>query len=512
MYQVKYSPEKAPKVGVVSNSIKAFNEKGKQLVEAQFRDMFQHFKEQGIISQDSIYYPQRIFGPHEVHEIAKLFGKEQVDVIIILNSAFPNGHVLSTIGTYPYLIKIPIILTADYEPDLKIPEWTTNAWCGVIMNNYAARQMGRYVYPLAGSPLSTEYQNQLKKLLSVFYTVSQMRKDFLGRFGDAPGGFHSATGEQLIYAEKFGTRVETMDLSAVMNTYRTGVANGYVKQVSFTDKDIKESMKKISEGRIVLVEEQLLEKGVRLYHTFKAQIEANGFTSAAFRCWPEFNEEYIGVSTCMAIGWLLSERVVTAASCESDWPMAVVQSIGTYLSGKPAACLDFVNFIGGSDIIQLGHCGVGIPGLMANNDPSLMKKVANSGGRVPEELKRKILAGEIKVNEAIAEHSAIRQAGQKIGPVYIGQFQYGPKTGINLIRDRNGNFKMLVFRGESSPQTTKNMLYSAADIRMERYRELSDLIIKHGFSHHLAVAMDDICEELKILCDYYGIEYISPHN
>ncbi|HDN67564.1 MAG TPA: hypothetical protein ENF86_01265, partial [Firmicutes bacterium] len=184
-YRVAYGPDSAPKIGVVANSIEAFNEKAKEITEGQFINLFEQFKKEGVVSQDSIYYPKRIFGPHEAYEVAKLFSQEQVDVVVILNSAFPNGHALSTIATYPYLVKIPIIVTASPEVDLGIPEWVSNAWCGVIMNNYAAKQIGHCVYPLAGFPSEEAYQDELKMLLNVFHAVAQMRRDFLGRFGEA---------------------------------------------------------------------------------------------------------------------------------------------------------------------------------------------------------------------------------------------------------------------------------------------------------------------------------------
>ncbi|MCK4591102.1 MAG: hypothetical protein KAT86_05055, partial [Candidatus Latescibacteria bacterium] len=340
-YQVKYGHESAPKIGVVANSIQAFNKKAKEVTEGQFINLFEQFKKEGVISQDSIYYPKRIFGPQEAYGVAELFSQEQVEVVVILDSAFPNGHVLSTIATYPYLAKIPLIVTASPEVDLGIPEWVSNAWCGVIMNNYAAKQMGRYLYPLGGFPSEKTYQDKLKMLLNAFHAVAQMRKDFLGRFGEAPGGFHSASGDQLVYAEKFGTKTETIDLTAVMNTYKTGIATGYKGEVSFNDKEVKETLTEMQQGRIILVDESYLEKAARLYHSLRAIIRANGFTSIALRCWPEMNEAYINVTPCFAMTWLLAKGDVSAASCESDWPTAVAQSLGTYLSGKPAACLDF---------------------------------------------------------------------------------------------------------------------------------------------------------------------------
>ena len=153
--------------------------------------------------------------------------------------------------------------------------------------------------------------------------------------------------------------------------------------------------------------------------------------------------------------------------------------MGTYLTGRSAACLDFVNYTGGSDILQLGHCGVGVAGCMAKGD-------------------------------CIADHTVARQVGAKLGPTLVGQFEYGPKTGINLIQTKDGKFKMLVFTGENSKDTATNMLYSAADLRYKNYKKLNELIIEHGFSHHLAVSIGDITKELKELCAYYDIEFISP--
>lgn len=510
-YKVGYDPESAPKIGVFFSAIGAFSTQGKERAESQFKELFNDFKKEGIISADSILKEERIFGPHEVHQIAREFGKEQVDVIIMVNSAFPNGNVLSTIASDPYLIKIPIIITADKEPIFENDqEWTTNAWCGVIMNNYAAKHMGRYIRTLAGCPDDDTYRNELKMLLSVYWTVTQMRNEYLGRFGDAPAGFHSATTDELDLTMLFGTRIDTVDLTAVMHTYEKKIAKGLNGEVKFTDEDIKQTAERMKKGRICLIDESMLVAGARLYHAFWAIIEANGFTSAAFRCWPELQSDIIPYTPCLVLGQLLADRIVTAAACESDCLSAVAQSLGTLLSGQPAACLDFVNYTGGSDVIQLGHCGCGIPGLMAPNDTELMKTINSCGGKITDALKEKIFRGEVTVNDAISISSPCKQCDFITGPNLIGQFKYGIKTGIDLIRTREGKYKMLVFTGESDPTTAKNLLYTAADIRVANYKRLNELILKHGFSHHLAVAMKDISKELQILCEYYNIEYLNP--
>jgi hypothetical protein len=185
--------------------------------------------------------------------------------------------------------------------------------------------------------------------------------------------------------------------------------------------------------------------------------------------------------------------------------------MGTLLTGVPAAFLDFVNWRPDSNILQLGHCGIGIPGVMAPEDPALLDRAAKEG-QPPKKLKAQVLAGEIAVTDAIIEHGVSREAGVDRGPSVIGQFRYGTKTGIDMVQTPEGRLKMLVFTGTSSPETARNILYSGSDLEVSDYDKLFQLKREHGFSHHLAVAMGDISRELQELCGYYGIEYISPDS
>ncbi|MBM4089521.1 MAG: hypothetical protein FJ276_08845 [Planctomycetes bacterium] len=467
----------APKIGIVSNSIGAFSDRGKEVAETQWKALLDLLRREQLVSTDSFFYPQRIFGPTEAAHVADRFAAEQVDAYVVLDSAFPNGNVFLTLAIHPSLSRLPLILTAPPEIDLGDREWTTNAYCGLIMNNYVSKQIGRHVFTLAGWPQEPAFQQQVRQLLSVVHTIRELRRDLLGRFGDAPGGFHCANGNRLAYAQLFGTRIETIDFSAVLKTFDTGRASGYLGDRSFTQADADATYERMRNGRELLTSEEKVRKGARLFHAFKALIEANGFTSAAFRCWPELMQ--IGdMSACLSIGWLLSERIVRAAACEGDWPTAVCQSIGNLLSGQPAACLDFINHVGARSVVQLAHCGVGIPCLMEDGK--------------------------------IGDISPDRQAGGAIGPTCIGQFYYGTKTGISMMQDCAGKFKMLVFTGENRPDTRQDLLVAAADVEVAQPEKLNRLILSHGFAHHLAVAMGDISQELKLLCEFYGIEYVNP--
>ena len=476
-YPIHYDRSTAPKLGMVLNSIDVFSSKGKDLADRRLSKLFENLKEEGAIHPDSPF-EARIAGPHEALRVADAFASELVDVIMIANCAFPNGHVFPTIGLHPQLSRTPVIVTSDFEPDVGDSEWTTNAWCGVIMNNYVAKQLGRHIRPLAGNPETESFRDELKMLLNSYRAVAMLRRDFLGRFGDAPGGFHSATMDQTAFLRTFGTRLDTVDMLGVMSTYKTGKAEGYCGEATFTDADVEATTNEMKSGRKCLISDDKLRKGARLYHAFKAQIEANGYTSIAVKCWPEILHPDIDITPCFPMTWLLTKGIVTAASCEADGPTAVMQTLGTLLSGKPAACLDFVNYTGGCECVELGHCGVGIAGLMGEG-------------------------------EAIAEKSPDRQGGDLNAPALIGQFQYGPKTGIAIV-PKDGGFKVLCFTGENTPESNQGKLYSAADVLVKEYRRLNDLILEHGFPHHLAVAMSDVSREIAEVCAFLDVEYFNP--
>ena len=477
-YNVHYDKRTAPKLGMVLNSIDVFSSKGKDLADRRLSKLFEDLKAEGAIHPDSLFEP-RIAGPHEALRVADTFASELVDVVMIANSAFPNGHVFPTIALHPQLSRTPIIVTSDSEPDVGDSEWTTNAWCGVIMNNYVAKQLGRHIRPLAGNPETESFRDELKMLLNAYRAVAMLRRDFIGRFGDAPGGFHSATMDQMAFLRTFGTRLDTVDLLGLMTTYRTGQAKGHLGETRFTDADVEATMREMKAGRKCLIDDEKLRKGARLYHAFKTLIEANGYTSIAVKCWPEILHPDIDITPCFSMTWLLTKGIVTAASCEADCPSAVMQSLGNLLSGKPAACLDFVNYTGGCECVELGHCGVGIAGLMGDG-------------------------------EAIAEKSPDRQGGDLNSPALIGQFQYGPKTGIAIAPDPVGGFRVLCFTGENTPESNRKKLYSAADVIVKEYRQLDKLILENGFPHHLAVAMSDVSSEVAEVCDFLGIEYFNP--
>jgi len=483
MLKLKPQPRPALRIGIVTNSTDVFSPRAKDHTEGAAKKLFDRMLKAGKIDSGSLLIG-RTFLPHEAMEAADRLTGACVDLIVVVNVGFPNGQVFLTLATNPHLARVPLVVVADPEPSPE--EWATNAWCGVIMNNHVAKKIGRTMVPMVGPVDTKEFEDEFERLIRVAGTIKMLRREFIGRIGDAPGGFHSATGDQLAFAAVFGTRVDTVDLTAVMQAYKAGKISGYLGERSFTDADVEATVKEMCDGRTVEAPMEMVEKAARLYHSYRAIIQANGYTSASFRCWPELNEPYLGISSCIAQTLLLTNGEITGAGCEGDWPMTVAHTMGTALSEVAGYCLDWVNYTGGSEIVQLGHCGVGMCGAMAQIP-------GKCGGPC----------------DTITVHPVLRQAGKSLGPVLIGQFEYGPKTGICLMQKPDGKFSLLSFEGESTPETARGMKYCAADLCVPNYRELNRLVLEHGFPHHLAVATGLHNADLALLCTFLGVEHFA---
>ena len=57
-----------PKIGLVANSIDAFSDEGKDVVEGQMRKFFESLKKDGSISKDSIFCSERVCTPFDAEK------------------------------------------------------------------------------------------------------------------------------------------------------------------------------------------------------------------------------------------------------------------------------------------------------------------------------------------------------------------------------------------------------------------------------------------------------------
>src|SRR5512133_480881 len=89
-----------PRIGLVLNSIDVFNPQAKDRSEAALRQYFARLVEAGAIARDSLLLG-RLGNPWEASAAADKLAAAQVDLVILANIAFPNGHVFLTLATHP---------------------------------------------------------------------------------------------------------------------------------------------------------------------------------------------------------------------------------------------------------------------------------------------------------------------------------------------------------------------------------------------------------------------------
>lgn len=510
MYKVGYSREKAPKLALVGTSVLKFHPEVKESIKNDTRKMFEGLISDGFISPDSIYVPS-CFGQYEVTKIAKELKEANVDICLIINTAFPNGGTATILSSF--LKGIPIVISSVPERNLVGQnDWETNSFCGALMNNNALINMGIYHKVLIGIPNTEQYNDEVKRLLNIAYTIKEMRSDRLAAFGDRAPGFHaSSLNNEMTDLRVFGTYIETFALSAVSQVYDSMKCVGLAKTVTFTEEDVQNTVKRMREGRIVLSPDDQVYRSARYYHAFKAIIEANGLTSAAFRCWPEIQGS--GVNICMAITMLMADGIITGGGCERDIHATMSQTILHHLSGKPSICLDFIDEFGHftENMVQMGHCGAGIPGYMEPAPKEIMDRIEANGGKVPEDIAQGIHSGEILVRNTMMGSSVNFPSGFNIGPCLVGPMKFGEYTCMRIIPSLDGRtHKMLIFKGRSSAETTRNIKLASLDLVVDGdIKKLFEGVLANGFPHHLAAVPGDYVEELKELCRFWEIEAVT---
>ena len=103
------------------------------------------------------------------------------------------------------------------------------------------------------------------------------------------------------------------------------------------------------------VEQDPLEKSIRILSALRRKAEKEGYKGFSIRCWPEFFTEY-GCAACGAMGMLNSEGI--ASGCEADVYGTISTLILNWLGGENSFIADLVDIDTGDDTGVFWHCGL----------------------------------------------------------------------------------------------------------------------------------------------------------
>jgi L-fucose isomerase-like protein len=209
------------------------------------------------------------------------------------------------------------------------------------------------------------------------------------------------------------------------------------------------------------VEQEPLEKSLRLHLGLKQLVSDRAWRGVAVRCWPECFTEY-GGAACTPMGMLASESV--PACCEADVYGTVTSVILQSLTGGPTFVADLVDIDRRANTGVMWHCGLA-PLDMADRAARPRATVHPNRGK-PLLSEFPLMPGRV----TIARLSQARDTPK----IVVGSGQ--------MMRSR------LSFSGTSGV------------LRLDRpVADVLDTIMAEGLEHHYGLAYGDVREELRAI-------------
>lgn len=225
------------------------------------------------------------------------------------------------------------------------------------------------------------------------------------------------------------------------------------------------------------ITEEILAENLRLYVVLKEMVRANKLDGYCVRCWPELRDQH-GITPCTAHALLAQEGI--PSTCEVDLTALITTWVLSRLADAPAFCFDMTACLRDDGAIQFAHCGAAAPSLAG--DPGKVR------------LRRHMRTG--------------------TGATVEFPFKEGTVTLAKLLRPANGpangpgkqKLRLFVAGGKVIP-SGEGVRGSVATLRPEpSAAEFVDKWMREGVEHHIALVYGDWQRELKLFCEFTGVE------
>ena len=379
------------------------------------------------------------------------------DFVIVQNVTFANGAFTTEIMRK---FSCPAVLWTLREPVIDGGRLRLNSLTGAYSAANVMTSFNRSFEYIFGSP---EEENT-KKMLAAYIKAGKLKKALTTlnvlQIGHTPQGFGFGRAMDMDVATKFGANLLSIEARELID-----MAKGY------SDEDIAEYL--ADAGKRIVDLNAVPEKNVkdfsRLYKAYYEYVKKNDIGALSSRCWPDFFTAY-GTPVCAVLA-ILNDLDVPS-SCEADTYGAISMYMGQYLSGKPTFFGDPVSMNEGENTVTFWHCGTAACSL-ARTDTGAKAGV---------------------------------HCNRKIGPT----LEFGCRAAKNATifrigKDKYGYFRMFLSTGEvlDKPQ---QFLGTSLVVKVSDAKNLVYGSVKRGWEPHFIVAMDDIKEEIKAICDFLDIE------
>ncbi len=426
--------------------------------------------------------PQELlFDANSVREALPRLKAENVDLLLLLQVTFTDATMTVAIAE---AVDAPILLWG-------FPETRTggrlrlNSLCGVNLAAHALGKAGRECAYLFAAADDHSIAEQVEALSRDFRSTSpsagqtpappdasamaraedvqsHLRGTRIGRIGTHPDGFDTCVFDDEALAGLTGVTVDQIELGQLFGAAAKVPERNVAAIRNRAAKDL---------GSLDQLEQEPLDKSLRLYAGLKEIAESRGLSGLSVRCWPEMFTEY-GCAACGPMAMLNEEK--TPCACEADVYGNVTTLILQRLSGQQAIIADLVDMDPETDTGVLWHCGLA-PVSMA--DPETKSKADIHSNR------RKPLLNAFPL---------------KPGRVTIAR-----------LSQAKGATKLVVGGGEMI-RAPLSFSGTAGVIRFDRpVPEVLDTVIGAGLEHHFGFTYGDFRTELVAVAQRLGISVLA---
>jgi L-fucose isomerase-like protein len=408
---------------------------------------------------------------------------ESLDGLIIIQATFTDSTmpVAAAAAT-----DAPLVLWA-------LPEERTggrlrlNSLCGINLAGYALSWLGRtygYVYRRPDEPeamdelmsalISRNGPSTATRTVPDLASMSQgpvakaeATREFLagatiGLIGDHPAGFEPCAFDRDAITDLTGVSVDHICLQRLFDSAESASAD-----------EIRAVRRRLSVKLTGLdgVEQEPLEKSLRLHLGLKQLVRDHAWRGVAVRCWPECFTEY-GGAACAAMGMLTSESV--PACCEADVYGAVTSLILQSLAGGSAFVADLVDIDRRANTGVMWHCGL----------------------------------APLDMADGLAQPRATVHPNRE--KPLLSEFALRPgRVTIARLSQARGTHKLAVGGGEMIG-ARRCFSGTSGVLRFDRpVASVLDTIMTEGLEHHYGLAYGDVREELEALAALLGLPIVE---
>jgi L-fucose isomerase-like protein len=385
----------------------------------------------------------------EADRAARQLAGSGLDGLVIISGTFALGHLALILARE---VRQPVLLWAFNELPYNGGKIRLNSACAMNFNGSNLYKAGfDYDYHL-GDEIDLAWVDALR----VRVGLARARVGIVGSYAH---GFYTSEPQSLATFHDLGSLVITYPLTDLWN-------------LPVEDREIAEKEAQVRGlFECSAVNDAQVKKVARMAAAIRRFMDERGLTIAAIRCWPEFADNY-GIAPCASMSTIQSEGYLTA--CEGDLEMALSQVALRALGDEAPFSSDLSQVNLAEDFGLMWHCGVAPANLWDH--------------------------------KSVRSLETYHAAGRGVTADFV--MKEGVMTMLRFDR-AHGRNRVLAMRGRAMGME-KLLKGTYAKVRFERpIREVFDLILRHGFAHHVGMGYGDYLPALEKFAHMQKMELFS---